>query len=168
MIAIAAGSFFFYTNPHYKNIQSLRSEVAEYQVALVKAKEAERIKADLAVKRDSFTQEDIDQLQKLLPDSVDNIRLLLDINQIAAGYGSTISGIKVDAAQADKSASGEKPVYGAVTIGFTVTMPYQAFLSFLKDLEHNLRITDLTVLGFNTSETGLYSYNVSLKTYWLQ
>ncbi len=171
MITVAVGSFFVYTNPHYKSVQALQEEAAEYESALVKAEQAEQLKAELAIKRETFTEEDVEYLHKMLPDTVDNIRLLLDINQIAAGYGSTISGIRVDTKSSDQAAKdpgAPKMVYGNVAIGFSVTMSYTAFLSFLKDLERNLRITDLTVLGFSSAETNTYTYNVSLRTYWLQ
>lgn len=169
MITAAIASFFLYTNPQYKHVQTLKAQASKYEVALEKAKQAEQIKAELATKRESFSQEDIDQLQKMLPDTVDNIRLLLDINQIAASYGSGIAGIRVDTTASDQQAqTGQKTDLGAVTIGFNVTMSYTSFLAFLKDLERSLRITDLTVLSFSSTDTGQYSFGVTLKTYWLQ
>lgn len=171
MITAAVASFFLYTNPHYKSVQGLKAQAAQYEDALDKAKEAEQIKVDLAAKRESFSQEDVELLHKMLPDTVDNIRLLLDINQIAAGYGSGIAGIHVDSGSSNQQANptqDQKADLGAVTIGFNVTMSYTSFLAFLKDLEQSLRITDLTVLNFSSTDTGQYSFGVSLKTYWLQ
>ncbi len=170
MLALSGGSFFLYTNPHYKTIESLKKEAAAYNVALESAKQAEAKKAQLQEKYNMFTAEDFSQLQKMIPDTVDNIRLLLDINQVASNYGTSISAIKVDTEQANPNTpqSGEAKSYGGITLHFKVSMTYDNFQKFLKDIEHNLRITDVSAITFASAQNGLYGYDVTLRTYWLK
>jgi Tfp pilus assembly protein PilO len=170
LLAMSVGSFFLYTNKEYKEIETLKKESAAYDLALEKAKEALQKKDILQEKYNMFTVEDFDQLQKMLPDTVDNIRLLLDINQVASNYGTSISGIKVDTEPANTSAgqATEAKPFGGITIHFKVSMNYENFQRFLKDIEHNLRITDITALTFGAPVSGQYAYDVTLRTYWLK
>ena len=54
-------------------------------------------------KYNTFSKTDLDKLNKILPDNVDNIKLILDIQRIAQTYGMDIQNIKFDA-----SVTGEK------------------------------------------------------------
>lgn len=170
LLVISVSSFFLYTNPHYKNIDGLKKESAQYETALIKAKEAETIKNNLIAKYNTFSVEELHNLEKLLPDTVDNIRLLLDIYRLASNYSTNVTGITVDPIQKDQ-ASGQPAsakAYGALTIKFHVEMTYDNFKKFLSDIEHNLRVTDINTIAFATGESGVYGYDVSLKTYWLK
>ena len=55
-----------------------------------------------------------------------------------------------------------------ITLGFSVQGSYLDFQSFLNDLAHNLRLTDVTTTGFAAAEDGKYNYNVEVQTYWLK
>jgi len=171
LLIISIGSFFSYTNPHYKNIEGLHREVSEYQSALDKATEATKIKEELISKYNTFSTDDLSNLQKLLPDTVDNIRLLLDINQVASNYGTNISSLKIDSGttqSSQNSAGGGGKAYGSILISFSISLSYENSLKFLSDLEHNLRVTDVNSFAFSSNDTGDNSYSISLRTYWLK
>ena len=167
LLGLSIGSFFMYTNPTYKKIEALRAEAAQYSAALDKAKIAEAKKEELISKYNTFSTDDLENLSKLLPDTVDNIRLLLDINQVASTYGTSITNIQVDSNQQNASANDPQP-YGSLLVKFSITMSYEDFQKFLRDIERNLRITDINTLSFVSTDTGLYTYDVSIKTYWLK
>lgn len=169
LLAISVASFFLFTNPHYKNVEDLKVQAAAYEKALESAKEADSIKQELIAKYNTFSADDLANLEKLLPDTVDNIRLLLDINQVANTYGSSISAIQItsNTTNANTATATDKP-YGSIIIQFNVTMRYEDFIKFTQDLEQNLRITDVSALTFTGVDTGLYTYAVTLRTYWLK
>jgi Tfp pilus assembly protein PilO len=167
LLGISIASFFVYTNPTYKSVESLKAEAAQYELALDKAKEAEVKKEELISKYNTFSADDLDNLYKLLPDTVDNIRLLLDINQVASSYGTSITNIQVDSGQTNTQANDPRP-YGSLIVKFTITLSYENFQKFLRDIERNLRVTDINTLSFISSESGLYTYEVAIKTYWLK
>jgi uncharacterized membrane protein YqhA len=62
---------------------------------------------------------------------------------------------------------------------FTVTGKYESFLSFLKDLEQNLRVVDVKSIDFKVpnsivsssgkvTDTDIYDYSLEIQTYWLK
>jgi hypothetical protein len=59
---------------------------------------------------------------------------------------------------------------GSVNVTFTTTMPYNNFLDFLADVQRSLKLTDVASADFQTGDvsTGLYTYSVTLKSYWLK
>ncbi len=165
----AIGLFFGYTNKKYQDIKAARADVEEYQKALDQSKDILAKRGDLQKKYNNFKEVDRQALERLLPDYIDNVKLVLDMNSIAKRYGMSLKGIKMDEEKSDKagSLSSSKKDYGSLAVTFTVTASYENFQRFLRDLERSLRIVDVTALSFRSADTGLYDYSVTLKTYWL-
>ena len=161
-----------------------------------KALENERDK--LTAKYNTISQDNLNKIQKLLPDNIDNIRLILEIEKIASPYGITLKDIKYDASEKKSDTAskttpsaivGASPVsaqsgtkgYGIWDLEFSTTSTYDNFMSFTKDLESNLRIVDISSISFSSdsvSSVGLatsavsgkdvYKYDFKIKTYWLK
>ena len=175
LISIAIALFFAFTDPLYKQVQALKSQESEYNDVLAKSRDLLAKRKTLQDKFNSFAPDDVDRLRKLLPDTVDNVRLIIDIDEIAKRYGLTIKNVRLDDS---KVAGGSKDAantittgeakYGTIPMGFSVNADYDTFLSFLQDLEGSLRIVDVVNVGLKPSATGVYSFDVSLKTYWLK
>lgn len=165
----AIGLFFGYTNKKYQEVKVARVEVEEYQKALDQSKDILAKRGDLQKKYNNFKEADRNSLERLLPDYIDNVKLVLDMNSIAKRYGMSLKGIKMDEEKSDKIAglSSAKKDYGSLEVSFTVTSSYDNFLRFLRDLERSLRIVDVTALSFRSSDIGLYDFGITLKTYWL-
>ena len=104
-----------------------------------------------------------------MPDNIDNIRLIIDIDDMAKTYGMRIRNFKADVSTQKETLGKDTTAYGTLTLSFGTTASYSFFLAFMKDLERSLRIMDITAISFAASETGsLYDYNITLKTYWLK
>ena len=175
-LVIAAGVLFFlYTKPTYDSLQTRKSDIETYNLALEKAGELQQLKQELLARYQSFSPADIDRLHKLLPDHVDNVRLVLDLDNLASKHGLALQNIAVSAVS--RAAQGQEAIIGAslatydsVTMSFETTGPYDRFVGLLTDLEHSLRIVDVEQLGLDAADkTGTnYRFNVSLRTYWLK
>ena len=174
LVGSAIGLFVLYTNPAYQSIKALKTEVASYDEALNRSQELRAIRDELLAKRNTFPPAGVQKLGRMLPDNVDNIRLIIDINNIAARHSLALGDValgEVSGASAARSAgavgaSGE--AVGSVSVGFSVTASYDDFLRFLADLEHSLRLIDVEKLSFRSAAEGLPSYSFSIRTYWLQ
>jgi Tfp pilus assembly protein PilO len=117
---------------------------------------------------------------KLLPDHVDNVRLILDLDNIASRRGMAMQNVVVStpgAGQTTQTAVGtissSKQKYDVLTTKFSTQGTYAAFQQLITDLETSLRIVDLIDLkiGEGAEANGaepLYSYEVTLRTYWLK
>lgn len=170
LVLIAIGIFFWFVDPLYQNIGTLRQEVGSFNSALAKSKELQAVRDELLSKYNTFDTTSLDRLEHMLPDNVDNVRLIMDINSIAARYGMSLKNTKIIIIDEAKSGllGPDRKKYGSVQLEFSVSGPYSTFLSFLKDLEESLRIVDIVGLSFSSSDKDFYDYNVLLQTYWLK
>jgi Tfp pilus assembly protein PilO len=149
-------------------------EIATYDDALDKSQELRKIRDQKIAAFNTFTVEDKSRLERILPDNVDNIHLLIDINNIAARHGLSLKDVALgtpsDAATvrsaAAVGASGD--AIGSVPLGFTLSASYDDFLAFLQDLEHSLRVVDVEKISFSEDDTkNVNDYTLSIRTYWL-
>lgn len=178
---VAAGAIFFlFTKPSYDTVQVKRVEILQYDAALQKANELQSRKQELLSRFNAFPQADRERLEKLLPDHVDNVRLILDLDNMASRHGMAIqnvvtSGTTVaDSSQSASSVIGaSKQKYDSLTVTFTTQGTYETFRIFLADLERSLRIVDLVSLKISSASAErsgepIYTYNITLRTYWLK
>ncbi len=182
-LGLGGAGFFLYTKPAYDSIQDDVLQMAQYDAALDKAAKLQARKQELLNKYNSFSQEDLTRLRKLLPDHVDNVALILDLDNLASRYGLGLENVDVStpaSAAVSKTAVGSIGAGGqkhdSVTLKFSTYGTYTNFTTFLRDLEASLRVVDLVSLsiaqgsGSATSlgNEPLYTFNVALRTYWLK
>jgi Tfp pilus assembly protein PilO len=169
LIAAAGGVFFGYTNDKLSEIEDLQAEKVELDKAVEKMRELNEVRDVILEKRAAISREDIERLGKALPDNVDNVKLVNDLDGIAEEYGMSIRNAKVTF---EKDATGdivvEEKKYSTVIVEFSVSGSYQTFLSFLNKLERSLRVVDVTKISFSSVDTDFYEYTIQLKTYWLR
>ena len=192
LFGVSVAAFFFYINPTYKEIKVLQAQQASYDQALNNSRQLQSVRDVLVGKYNTFAAEDIKKLKKMLPDAVDNIRLIIDIDGIASKYGMKLTNVKYDTSTKTASASGvPQPIqgsgtdllaqtkpYGSFDLEFSTKGSYANFTSFVKDLEKSLRIVDVNSVSFSSTEgdistgsTGAsapYKYDFKIKTYWLK
>ncbi len=169
LILASAGLFFGYIDPTYAFVSEQRREKADYDRALNKSKELQAERDKFLEKYNEMSEIERGDLSKLLPDNIDNVRLILDIDEMAKKYGMRIRNFKTDATEkTDTIGAGSSP-FGTLNLSFSTTAPYGTFLSFVRDLEQSLRLIDITGVEFTSSDTNdLYDYKVTVKTYWLK
>ena len=191
LIIISIAGFFLWTKPLFSKISTLKVEAASYNEALSNAKSLENERDRLQKKVDSMPPEDLAKLQKLLPDSVDNVRTILEISKLALPYGMVLKNIKYDVIDPDATGSSASSAQttvdtspqgaGTWNLEFSTTGTYDNFLAFLKNIESNLRIIDISSVDFSSDTTDstdtkgsklssnqIYTYTFKIKTYWLK
>jgi Tfp pilus assembly protein PilO len=182
-IGAAGAAFFLYTKPAYDSIQADAAQITEYDAALEKAAQLQALKQTLLTKYNSFPQPDLERLLKLLPNHVDNVALILDLDNLAARFGLGLENVDVSTpasaavsktAVGSVGANGQK--YDSLTIKFSTHGTYPNFLNFLRDLEASLRVVDLVALSISQGSGSattignepIYTFNITLRTYWLK
>jgi Tfp pilus assembly protein PilO len=193
LIIISITLFFSFTNPLYNDISSLKTEVTSYNEALDNSKALENERDKLTAKYNAISPDNLMKLQKLLPDNVDNIRLILEIEQIALPYGMVLRDVKYNVTNTDTTTPANGVVqgggavdlankdYGIFDLEFSVSGSYDNFINFTKDLESNLRIVDISSIDFSSDNVNVnakvnsktpspevYKYDFKIKTYWLK
>jgi len=104
LLGAALGLFILYTNPTYQATKGISSEVASYDEALNKSQELKSVRDKLISKRNTFAPEDVAKLTKILPDNVDNIRFIIDINNIASRHNLSLKNVQLGSVSDSKTA----------------------------------------------------------------
>ena len=91
IIAIAAiASFVLVVQPQYKEIQELQKKSGELEQVLANARKLQSLRDDLLEKRNSLNQSDLVRLEKMIPDNVDNVKLIVELQNVANQYNLQI------------------------------------------------------------------------------
>jgi Tfp pilus assembly protein PilO len=187
LIVLAAGIYFTYTKGEIDAARAVQADNDQYISALDNAAKLIRVRDSVKNDYNNLTQDDRDKIAKMIPSTVDNIRLVIELNSIALQHGFSLKGVSASVAD-DTSKNSQSPsvmvpgqtvssitrggitipTLDTVTVSFGVSASYDGFISFLRDLESNLRIMDITHLTVSANDSGTYDYSVQLKTYWLR
>ncbi|MBI5139270.1 hypothetical protein HZA26_01525 [Candidatus Nomurabacteria bacterium] len=191
LVGVSVAGFLMFTNPLYNEINTQKERSASLNQALDNAKTLREERDKLTKKFNSISEEDRAKLEKLLPDNVDNIRLILEIEKIAGPYGMLLKEVKYNPTP-KKSTTGapsggevvqggidptSNKSYGVLDLAFSTQGTYDNFIYFIKDLEKNLRIVDISSIDFSSDlgpqdsklpADSIYKYNFKIKTYWLK
>lgn len=187
LIGVSIIVLVFLAQPIYKDISDLKTTQSTYNDALNNSKSLEVARNNLTAEYNKITLDNLERIRKFLPDNVDNIRLILEIEKLALPYGMALKDVRYNTSPSDAATDKAKTSsrsggdsrsqkYGSWDLEFSVSTNYANFLNFTKDLEKNLRIVDITSLQFdsagslnaNRSMPDIYRFNYKIKTYWLK
>lgn len=173
LLLIAVGIFFGYVNPTYSGeVTMLREEIRSYDAALRAAEAFREKEAQLLLERNGISAEGLARVESFLPDGVDNVQLILDLNALASRSGMSLSDFDIREAE-DTGQGGalaleaEDPVE-SLDLSVSATGSYNSFKTFIEGAEWSLRPLDLVALEINDSATGIYTYQMTFRLYWLR
>ncbi len=165
-LILAFGIALGYVSPMYtEDITELQAAIENNDKALAAAKAYKEKENQLVAEKDNIPPADLARLQTLLPDSVNNVRLILDLNALAARTGVVLTSI--DVATLSQSTEGSDNPIGAIDLTLAATGSYRSFHNFLLGVERSARLLDVVKIGVTGSDTGVYQYAVTLRIYWL-
>lgn len=184
VLVLALGVFVGYVDPTWTGeVAETRDAIAANEDALAAAKSYLTREEELLQKRDAMDQNDLAKLSSMLPDGIDNVGLILALNALAARSGLALSNVDVsqptgtnaaNSAQGFSSRSGtgsgfdEATPTGSVDLTLTATGSYAAFQSFLSGVERSERLLDVRSISVQGTNTGLYTYQMTIRFYWLR
>ncbi len=172
VIALAAiGIFFGYINPTYTTeIATLRAEIRGYDGALEAAEAFKRKEEEIKTAQDEVPLDAQQRIEAFLPDGVDNVQLILDLNALADRSGMRLADFDINEARAEEGDLAAEAEGGLDSLDIAVTGvgSYAAFRTFLEGVELSLRPMDLIDLSIEDSTTGVYSYSMIFRIYWLR
>lgn len=174
LVIAAVALFVVYTNPTYQATKALAAQVSAYNEALDKSKELRGLRDGLISKRNTFSVDNIDKLEDMLPDNVDNIRFVIDMSNIASRHGLSLKDVELGEisnsshAQDNLALGTSGDPIGSVDISFSVTASYDKMNALLQDIEHSLRLIDIEKLSFTAGSSDLNDYSFTVRTYWLR
>ena len=187
----AIGLFLGYTQPTYSgSITALKDEINGLDTALLAAAQFKEKEAQLTAQRSALSQEQLGRLEAFLPDSVDNVQLIVDLNSLAARSGVQLSDFTISGGESESSngsaGTDQAPLAApsvsggnalalqssepteSLELSVSATGSYAAFRTFLAGVEQSLRPLDVVELSVEDSSTGVYTYDVTFRLYWLR
>lgn len=171
LIAVSVGLFFLKINPNYSEIKILKAQSAQYDEALKVAEELKKIRVELASKLSSFTPEELTKLEHFMPEQLDTVRIILDVDGIAASHGIKLKGINVNDGGKVASTGGSQAQtpYNTTALSFTFSTSYGNAQTFIKDLEQSLRLADIVSVTVKppAEKSSGYDFGLTLNTYWI-
>lgn len=185
-LIISAIIFFGYVSPTWRGpIKETKATIASNDAALSAASAYAAQQHQLAEERSALRPADLDRVTVFLPDSVDNVRVILDLDALAAKSGLLLTNINVaessgtntataggSTAPAQGGASGTasrgpaNPV-SSIDLTLSASGTYSALQTFLKGIERSGRLLDVRELSVKGSNTGAYGYQMTVRLYWL-
>lgn len=168
LLILSGTLFFLFVDPTYKEIKILKNDFGQYQEALNKSKELRSVRDSLLSKYNAVDFEKIDRLEKLVPDNVNNVRMIMEIDSVASKYGAILRNVAVNLSTEEEGLGRSTKEHGELKVDLLVEATYENFLLFLGDLSRSLRLIDISNLSFASTNLGTYRFKVSFKTYWLK
>lgn len=163
---MAIGISFVYIAPTWNGqIAETKAAIKGDDDALAAAQQYKDRERELLALREAIDTNDLAKLQKFLPDSVDNVGLILDLNALASRSGFSLSNI--DVSEKTTNTSDVNPI-GSVDMTLSGLGTYNALQKFMKGIELSQRLIDVRDLSISGSNTGIYNYNMTLRIYWLR
>jgi hypothetical protein len=173
--------FFAYINPTWTGeIAATRAAIAVDKEAIATAQQYAAQQDKLTAAHDAINPNDIALLTTFLPDSADNVGVILDLNALAARSGIALSNITMNpngdsaaATEGDTSMTGTllssntNPV-SSVDMSLSAVGTFSALQEFLTGIEKSARLLDVRSLSVTNSNTGVYTYKIVLRLFWLQ
>lgn len=175
-IVIAVALFFFFTKPMFAEIGAIQDETDEYRQAVEKATLFNETLQDLVNRRNALTAHQMERLEALVPDSIDQVKALVDIEAIIRSHGMLFGNIDVeDTVVADDVAPVERVgvrniseddfVTSHITFEFIGT--YEQFRAALADIEKSLVMLEIIEISFEATGVELQQYSVTARLHAL-
>ncbi len=165
LIVAAIGIIFGLTMPQVDLISGLAAEAREIDRTLANTKELKALRDNLSARYFSFSQADIQKLSKALPDTPQEVRLIVDLEQLAKQDGLKLINAGVTRDNVEESSLGGDS-YNVSRLRLSLFGPYASFRRFLEHLESSLRVVDIISLSFIANDDSVNKYDIELLAYW--
>lgn len=175
---VGLGIFFSYVQPTWSGtVAETKVAIAAADQALAAASAYVSQQNVLVAAQNAIEPANLERLGTFLPDSVDNVGLILDLNALAARSGLSLSNIDVSTNAAAFAASSLAPgalpaartnPVGSIDLSLSAVGTYSALQEFLAGVEKSQRILDIRDIVVKGSDTGVYNYQMKIRLFWLR
>lgn len=189
LILVSIGIFFTFIDPKYESIQGKISEKNKYIIKEQNLETIRKARNDLTKQYNKILPDDILNLEKLLPNHMDNVELIVDMDRIAKKDNIRISEISIANNNGGGNSGDDSKIkvdgeenYNSVDLSFSFITSYSKFKMLLSKIRRSLRLVDIVSVQFDnaanknrqssseiTSLSGdNYKFSVVIRAYWLK
>jgi Tfp pilus assembly protein PilO len=171
LVIVSIVGWVVFVVPTYKKAASVKAQNTEYEAVLENSRKLDEARSSLLKKYQSFNKSDIDRLSVMVPESPDNVKLILELDNLASRNGLALQNAKVadDIKTGAASTAPANDPYEKLKLEFTLVGTYNNFTQFMKSMEGSLRLIDINKVSFVASDDKQnYQFTVGITTYWLK
>lgn len=161
-----------YIRPTFDEMRTTQDETKEYREALDNAAKFNQELQRLVNQANSFSATQRRALERYLPNNVDAIAVMRDIETIVENNRMALQSLTTnesDASRAFVSAQGQPEETDtqpqATTFSVQVAGTYEQFKSLLQDFERNAYPLEAVSVHFSPGDGSVYSFSLELETY---
>lgn len=176
LMLLSGAVYVVWVDAPYKDIAAQRAKAEVLRGYITDADNAQAELQKIAAQYDAFPPDGDHRLQVLLPKEIDTVRLIIDVNEIAARHGMGVNGPMVSKAASDEA---HPQAYVPYSLSFKTTATYDVFRDFLADLERSLALRDIVTVEFVSApsiaanngsqhpEVTIFNFNIHIVSYGL-
>jgi len=175
LIAISGVILFTYIQPTFESMRETQDETQEYREALDNAAAFNQELTRLVNQVDSFPTTQRRDLERYLPEQVDSVAVMRDIETIVANNGMALNGLTAAEeaslpyfVPAQGQPQGEETDDALTATVFTTSVlgTYESFKSLLRDFERNAYPLEVVGITFTPDEeSSVYTFTLEIETY---
>lgn len=167
-VGAAVMIFFTWTQPILNEIKSLYIQENALNSTLANFAEFQAKRDEILEKYNAISKDDLKKLNKFLPSVANAVDLVVEIENITKDSSLILRDIDIKKPEDTQKSSFENQKTGAgkILVFMKVVGPYKSFISFLNNLEKNIRLTEIERITFIAGNADSYEYNIIADTYW--
>lgn len=174
-IVISLLIFFLYTRPMFAEVKLIQDEVDKYvEVTNTAAERNEELNQKYGTMSSHDTAQ-IERLNTLVPATIDEIKILTDLAEMAGRHNMLFGNVSVT--NNEMEATNKKEEVDAFTVAFkdlastdlqfSLIGTYDQFKAFLGEVESSLVLLEVNGIEFTAGEGLFQQYEVSVRVYAL-
>lgn len=167
IIILAALLYPFFIKPLVAEVEIERVAVSKLEETITIAEDFAKDKARLLARVEEFTDEELTKLDTILPEEIDTIRLILDIEQVALKYNLNLTReISVEDITERTRTEGDSTVpFNKLGISVNLDGSYSALLAFLTEISLSEQLLDVKSMTLSQDPDKDFVYKVTLQAY---
>lgn len=154
---------------NWEDVQGLMIEKRDFNTAINNSRELIATRDELIKTYNEIPEADLIRLERLVPTDVNKMKLVVEMESLIKKHGFNLKDIQVEISgegdRSSKKTESKDTVFDAVYLNINFAGSYKPLLSFISDLENNLRIMEIEDLSFTAEEDDWYEYTMKIKTY---
>lgn len=179
----AIGLFFTYLSPAYDVLLAFQEQEVRLDQSLEQSKQLLVGYDGLLRDYNSITSDDLKKLSQILPDDIDAVRLIMDLDALTTKHRLSVRSFKVPQMDAGTSrvtavnavaTPEENDPVGKAVLTIECDGKYEDFKALLSDIERSLTLMDVVGLELKVADmtkpnaVNTTVYTLELQTYWLK
>lgn len=171
LIVGAVVIFFTQTKNYFPEIKEIKGQVSVYNKTIDTIRSVKDSVDKLLGEYNSISQENIDRVNKMIPSGSDQMKLVVQIEDMMKSRGVVLKSIdaKESAKESSVKAKGDSATgsLNRLSLSIKAQGPYSAFYSFLTEAERSLRLLEIESVKINgIADKDIYDFSVEAVSYW--